>query len=782
MTLRVTRQGAEMGTVLSSSSGRRYGGPSVVLATCALLVLLPAAVALSAGPAGPPAAAGFSDEAVRKAIDKARNYLWSHQEVDGSWPGYAGYPGGPTGLVTYALLASGVSPLDKRLAKGLDWLCQVETNKTYSLALRCNACLLANKDTRGKYTRFLRNDMDLLVRATKDGGYGYHCQPDAAAPTADNSNSQYAVLGVWAGSLGLPDAPPQYWRTVMNHWRQCQNPDGGWSYDEPRRKSGSTPTMTAAGLATLFVCYDRLFADKFLRCDGGSEFAPIRAGLDWMDKHYVTALQGRARLTYFLYGVERVGLASGCKYFGKADWYRLGAERLIALQTPEGCWANDFGPVIETGFALLFLARGQHPVAFNKLQTDSDWNNRPRDLAGLTRWLTDSFERPLNWQTIDLDAPVEDWHDAAILYLAGAQDPQFTDDQLASLREFLWQGGAILSVTECQGQGFSQGIREVYQKVLPNHKLQPLPAGHELYSIQYALPDGKPEFFEISNGIRPLVLHTDADLSKSWQLQLPKGDRLAFEAAANVLAYVSDKGLLRNRGASHWPPKPDLPPGESIAAVRLKHQGDWDPEPLAMERFARLMGQREKLRVRLLAPTPIDRLAAVKARIALLTGTGALSLKAAEAAALKGFLQSGGTLIVDAAGGSPAFAKSAEAMLEGMFGPRCLRLLPASAALYHVGGREIDRVGYRRGAKLARGLADTPNLRGVELAGRLAVIFSAEDLTGGLVGCPSPTCVGYSPESCYDLMRNAFLLAYRTGRGPKAPASRPASTTAPKGQ
>jgi hypothetical protein len=233
---------------------------------------------------------------------------------------------------------------------------------------------------------------------------------------------------------------------------------------------------------------------------------------------------------------------------------------------------------------------------------------------------------------------------------------------------------------------------------------------------------------------------------------------------------------------SLWPAKVDLPLDEPIAAVRLKHQGDWNPEPLADERFTRLMAQREKIRVKFLPATTIDRLASVRTRIALLTGTQALSLTPAEVTALKAFLQSGGTLIADAAGGSPAFAKSAGEMLEGMLGPKCHHLLPAMASLYRMSGYVIDHVSYRRKAKVTLGLEDTPNLRGVELAGRLAVIFSPQDLTGGLVGCPSPICVGYSPESSYELMRNAFLFAHRAGKGPKGPASRPASAAASKGQ
>ncbi len=193
---------------------------------------------------------------------------------------------------------------------------------------------------------------------------------------------------------------------------------------------------------------------------------------------------------YLFYGVERVGLASGYKYFGTAYWFQLGAAKLLASMRPiktdaagnltGGGWTGGVGGTdVTTSFALLFLVRGRNAVLFNKLEFPSmgpankpvltDWRCRPRDLAMLTNWLGQQFESSLNWQIINLKVPVKEWHDAPILYISGSLEPTITPQDIAKLRQYVLQGGMIFSCTECGGAPFSQGIRNVY-KQLPNTK------------------------------------------------------------------------------------------------------------------------------------------------------------------------------------------------------------------------------------------------------------------------------------------------------------------------
>ena len=72
------------------------------------------------------------------------------------------------------------------------------------------------------------------------------------------------------------------------------------------------------------------------------------------------------------------------------------------------------------------------------------------------------------------------------------------------------------------------------------------------------------------------------------------------------------------------------------------------------------------------------------------------------------------------------------------------------------------KVAYRRVLKAALPDATRPRLRALVAQGRLAVIFSNEDLTAALAGYSLWNLRGYAPDSALALMRNAVL--YGSGK------------------
>ncbi|MDY7010962.1 MAG: DUF4159 domain-containing protein [Planctomycetota bacterium] len=741
-------------------------------------VLLPAIV-----PADAQQAEEWDAQAVEKAIENAKAYLWS-QWSDEHWP-EEGKPGkrdggaqernygGVTSLCAYALLAAGESPQDSRMKKTLNWLAEVEIIGTYARALRANVWGMLGR--RSQYRKMLEKDVEWLVEAADSHGtYTYtYLRSDRSGKSArkwkrnryDNSNSQFGVLGVWAGTQNGVEVPRKYWEYIENHWKDDQNADGGWAYYKGY-SSGSYGSMSAAGLATMFICFDELYRREFIECRSNTDYQPIVRALDWMDKNFSATInpgRGGSWYYYYLYGVERVGLASGYKYFGKQDWYKLGTANLLQKQGRRGNWDG----VIDTSFALLFLARGQHPVLFNKLKYPGSWNCRPRDLANFTRWTSRTFERPVNWQIIHLGVPVAEWHDAPILYISGATDPKFTDEDIESLRTFVNQGGVIFSEAACNRGEFNMAVQKCYAKMFPRYELARLDRNHPIYDIHFKI--ARRTLMGVSNGVRLLAIHSPTEVSLGWQMNAYATKKDIFELGANIYFYVTDKGSLRNRGVSPWPNVKAFTPEETLKVARVSYAGNYDPEPLAWKRFSILMGNRHGIEVKVSGPAAITDLDASKQPVAAMTGTTAFTLTDEENEALRKYIDGGGTLVVDAAGGSKAFAEAAEkafarVLPEGRFGP-----IFSNHAVYTQSDSVIDKVSYRKAIRGSIANPHKPRLRGVMYKGRLAIILSREDLTAGLVGYPCWGLRGYQPESAFELMRNILMYANKGGVTDKTP-------------
>ncbi|MBI5724374.1 MAG: DUF4159 domain-containing protein [Planctomycetes bacterium] len=724
----------------------------------------------------------FTAANIETAINKAVQYILSQQRADGSWEPYrdsagSSFTDGPTAMAIYTLVASGIPAKDTKIAKALDWLVKPENQVklTYTTAFRCLAWHTVNKQLDNKYMKNLEADVKLLLNSTADGSYRYASDGVTKAEYGDRSNSQYGLYGVWTGARAGMEIPKEYWEKCLKFWISCQDPSGGWKYMEGQTgfMAEVRHPMTVAGLASLFVCIDQLYMDRFLKCQVSSELAAVKKGMEWMEKNIGNPSTKRY---YYLYGLERVGLASGYKYFGATDWYKAGTTDLLSRQDATGSWNSHEAPVPNTCYGLLFLIRGRLPVIINHLEYDGDWNNRPRALANFCRWSEKVFETENNWQIITLKSDVNEWHDAPILAITGSRAPKFSDEEIVKLRTYVHQGGTILSITECNGSAFSTGIKALYQKLFPKYELAPCGKEHPLNNVLYKSISAV-RLSEVRNGIRPLVIHTDADLPVSWQTYAVATGRVNFEAAANVVMYVTDK-QFKNRGVNVWPSEPAGPFEKTVKIARLKHGGNCDAEPLALERFARLMGK--TFRVRIECPAEPIEIASLKdsgVKLAILTGTAAFKLKDDEKATLRDYVEQGGLVFFDSGGGSKSFGDSAKDLIGELWGADSLLAMPLASPVYQLKDMTIEKVKYRRITRARLGGVKEPRLMAILAGDKPKVIFSQEDVMAGLVGFSSHSCDGYEPESALDIMRNIVLYA-ATAPPPKDAASQPASRPA----
>jgi hypothetical protein len=262
-----------------------------------------------------------------------------------------------------------------------------------------------------------------------------------------------------------------------------------------------------------------------------------------------------------------------------------------------------------------------------------------------------------------------------------------------------------------------------------------------------------------------MLLIPDADASRAWQLNSPGGKEELYQLAANIFLYAVDKQFMRFKGETYLEkPDPKIKADRVIKVARLQYPGNFDPEPGGWVRMSAIMHNREKTDLNVeTVKLGAGKLQSGGYRLAHLTGTLPLKLDAAMRTDIKTFVVNGGTLVVDAAGGSGEFAQSAEQELQLIFFGDAKQLatpLKPDHPLYTAGSNPLADVRYRAYAReKLDGDMKHPRLKGIELDGRLAVIYSREDLSVGLVGQNVDGIIGYDPATATALMSRILLYA-----------------------
>jgi hypothetical protein len=324
---------------------------------------------------------------------------------------------GLTALAVLALGRAGVPRTDPAIARALTVLRSGLSSdvppiggrdaRTFTYAAGSLLWMLSEVRPAGFDTASAQAALALSHGTTPDGLWGYVLprvrvhdgyadvlpDPPSLAPP-DVSNAQFAVLGllaadrlgVWLGDVA--------WARSRDGLRAMALKDGSFGYrhdaDAPEFFKHGRRLTTAIAAANLFVALRRLGASR----DEALADATVARALAWLDKHpfldrATTKWSWRDvgdlsdRLPYYeMIAVERLGAFTSQERLGGAEWYRVGATTLLAMQRPDGSWpggtaeAAFMNAVQNTVLAILFLSRALDAVPV----TSPDFN--PGDLLG----------------------------------------------------------------------------------------------------------------------------------------------------------------------------------------------------------------------------------------------------------------------------------------------------------------------------------------------------------------------------------------------------------------
>jgi len=309
-------------------------------------------------------------------IDRSLEYLYRHQNPDGSWTDKVGrkvhnsYWGklaphvGVTGLAGIAFLSGGTLPNQgtkarycKAVRKALDFVMrQTEANgfisangsRMYSHAFA--TLFLAEALGTGlhpdneRLQRTLKRSVRLIVQAQNELG-GWRYQPNVE--DADMSVTVCQVFALRAArNAGLQVPKDTVDRAIRYVKDSFDSEQGGFKYQIDRRvrslRSRHSFALTACGVATLYGAGDYTAFE-------------IREGLQYLWTRRPLASRAAHHFDFFYghyYAVQAAYQAGGAYW---ARWYEDIRNELRDTQRPDGSWEDLVGPCYATAMAAIIL-------------------------------------------------------------------------------------------------------------------------------------------------------------------------------------------------------------------------------------------------------------------------------------------------------------------------------------------------------------------------------------------------------------------------------------------
>jgi hypothetical protein len=297
-------------------------------------------------------------------------------------------------LIYLTLWHGGVDPADPNMKRLLKYMLKNGISRTYNAALQ--AMVLQKLDPWKYHERIAYIARFLVLNQCENGQWSYgepidepvptprkevasgtgggERDPDPAVkpvkaeldrvvlkdkakgpPTGDNSNSQYAALGIRACHDANIRFPKETIAAAQKWWESSQNKDGGWGY---QKDEASYASMTAGAVGALAIY-------NFVNGAAPNGGTAQGKGITWLAGNFSVTENAKYQYAkvhyfYFMYALERAGVYLNQDYLGKRDWYAEGCNRLLEDQKKNGSWGDNM--MVDTCFAILFLRRASNPL------------------------------------------------------------------------------------------------------------------------------------------------------------------------------------------------------------------------------------------------------------------------------------------------------------------------------------------------------------------------------------------------------------------------------------
>lgn len=519
-------------------------------------------------------------------------------------------------------------------------------------------------------------------------------------------------------------------------------------------------------------------------------------------------------VAFHLYGLEQASRMQADLFAKEAEWWYTGAKLLLAARNPRTSMWEGTNDIMATSHALLFLSTVLRPSLIDKIKFRD--NERtvlsqryPHDVWNLTAHLMRSRDWPrqvacreveLSPHKSELANRLQPRLNARALFLTHPHAPAFSDEDIVTLQAYLERGGVLLAAPECDVAAFEQSLLQLVGRLFPRGEaeLNLLPHNHPVYHTWFNLHD-EVQLYGVETGCRTAIIYCRDNLACHWEMAAPSlktrsggsqssrpsssisshvqqqvvVDR-AIRIGSNVIAYAAGDQLTA------WPRTPEIPestfehflPTEMdrsllrVAQIRLEEGGNVAPRALQA-----ILHGANSVHGPLASPAPsfltLDSPDLFDHLLLFLHGGKEFALTDEQVQALRLHLQRGGLLFADACCGSASFDASFRKLATQLFPDQALKRLPIDHEFYKFSPAfRLQKVKIRTFHGTTANFSEKwhvketkPQLEGVELNGRLVMIYSRHDVSCALAAPNRNDCEGYVPEDARRIGVNVVMYA-----------------------
>ena len=408
----------------------------------------------------------------------------------------------------------------------------------------------------------------------------------------------------------------------------------------------------------------------------------------------------------------------------------------------------------------------------------ADWNLCPGDLQQLMKRASERLGVTYGSDNLSLTSFDGDPAKTPVLLFSGVRTIRFAPEQLDRLRNYVLRGGMIIADSIAGSPYFYEAFRQAMAKAFPELAWRVIPADHPLYHIladvdKVSYPKNLGSDRPFLEGLyvysRAGVVLSKYGLGCGWDgHEVPLLKQAVFydlnsanDIGINLVGYAVGYARIGREEA-----KPELygaldekPPSDQFVFAQLKHDGAWNAHSGGAARLLEQLRKETALRVSLKrVPVQPGKDDLSSFTFLYLTGLDDFHLDAAAVAALKRFLDSGGTLLINNGLGLRAFDLAVRRELRRILPNSELSPVPPAHPLFSTVNK-ITEAKYSPAALAWKPELKAPFLEGISLHGDLKVIYSPVDLEAGWEGLDFPLAKAYEPESAMKLGVNLILYA-----------------------